>query len=358
LIHRAGYLTKQGDVIRSWRKRWFVLSDDAMRYYRDESHDELKGEIALSVIIRAKVGATRGRGGRTATFVVETEDRDWLIQADSEASRDAWVQAINRLLVTPPPAVIVRSLRTESPSVSVVPESDDDDDDDIDQDDVDVNSDAVVGVPSSPTATRLAGAVHTIAATPASPQPGVATSAATTATVATPAVDAEPVLSREEHTAAALKLLQRDLPESANTLPSQYIELPCVREVDDILARVNAAERANAGQDGAVRLSPRVPLVDSDDDDDGDEVGNNNNSEGTTMTAEQIEHLERMKRDSTLYDPMLDEPTSSRGPSLVVTKGRVGEFVCATCSTRQRMPCFSIGARSVCEPCALSHLPM
>lgn len=332
-----------------------------MRYYRDESHDELKGEIALSVIIRAKVGATRGRGGRTATFVVETEDRDWLIQADSEASRDAWVQAINRLLVTPPPAVIVRSLRTESPSVSVVPESDDDDDDDIDHDDVDVNSDAVVA-PSSPTATRLAGAVHTIAtATPASPQPGVATSAAPTATVAvgvaTPVVDAEPVLSREEHTAAALKLLQRDLPESANTLPSQYIELPCVREVDDILARVNAAERANAGQDGAFRLSPRVPLVDSDDDDDGDEVVNNN-SDGTTMTAEQIEHLERMKRDSTLYDPMLDEPTSSRGPSLVVTKGRVGEFVCATCSTRQRMPCFSIGARSVCEPCALSDLPL
>jgi hypothetical protein len=97
LIHRAGYLTKQGDVIRSWRKRWFVLSDDALRYYRDESHDELKGEIALSSIIRAKVGLARGRGGRTATLVVETEDRDWLMQADSEASRDAWVQVINRL---------------------------------------------------------------------------------------------------------------------------------------------------------------------------------------------------------------------------------------------------------------------
>lgn len=331
-------------MIRSWRKRWFVLSDDALRYYRDESHDELKGEIALSSIIRAKVGLARGRGGRTATLVVETEDRDWLMQADSEASRDAWVQVINRLLVTPPAAVVVRSIRTESASTSVVPESDDDDDENNVDDDID--DDVVDNSATSATASTVAAA----------------SSPASTAAAGVTAVDVEPVLSREEHTAAALRLLQRDLPENSSSLQSQYIELPCVREVDDILARVNAAERDNAAQDGTMRLSPRVPLVDSDDEDNVDENSRSGAAaEAPALNAEQIAQMERMKRDSALYDPMLDEPASSvreRGPSLVVTKGRVGEFVCATCSVRQRMPCFSLGARSVCEPCALSELPV
>lgn len=336
-------------MIRSWRKRWFVLSDDALRYYRDESHEVLKGEIALSSIIRAKLALTRGRGGRTATFVVETEERDWLMQADSEASRDAWVQVINRLLVTPPATVVVRSIRTESASTSLVPDSDDDDDDDNNNNNN--NNDNDDGNDDDEDTSSVAAATPTTAAAVAGISPAV---------VAVP-VDAEPVLSREEHTAVALRLLQRDLPENASAPPSQYVELPCVREVDDILARVNAAERDNAAQDGTFRLSPRVPLVDSDDDNDGDSASVAADAPPSALSAEQVEQMERLKRDSALYDPMLDEPASSareRGPSLVVTKGRVGEFVCATCSVRQRLPCYSLGARSVCEPCALADLPV
>lgn len=33
-IYWEGYLTKQGNSVKTWRKRWFILKNNLLKYYR------------------------------------------------------------------------------------------------------------------------------------------------------------------------------------------------------------------------------------------------------------------------------------------------------------------------------------
>lgn len=35
-IIKSGYLTKEGGLRKTWKKRWFVLRHDTLSYYRNE----------------------------------------------------------------------------------------------------------------------------------------------------------------------------------------------------------------------------------------------------------------------------------------------------------------------------------
>lgn len=51
---KAGYLWKEGHVVRSWRKRWFVLCDNLLYYMRDKESNEPVGIIPLrGSVVRA-----------------------------------------------------------------------------------------------------------------------------------------------------------------------------------------------------------------------------------------------------------------------------------------------------------------
>jgi hypothetical protein len=317
-VHRAGYLIKQGDVIRSWRKRWFVLSDDALHYFKDESQTLVKGLIALASIRSVAPVANRDkRSARAATFVIATGDRDWLIQADSEASRDAWVDAINRMLALAkqrPPTAGAAARPSASLSASGgakagatlrPPVVDHDDDNNSSSSDIDDGA-----APVSDTFSDVFS-------------------------------DA-PANSDSDKAAS-----ERPTP----TETSQYVELPCVREVDEILARAQAAELETGRITSQYGLSRRVPLVESDDDDDdndNDEEDGGGGGGGSSSAVEPVPDL-------TPADPMLDVP-AERGPSLLLTKGRTRGTECAKCKLRVTTPCFTLGARTLCEPCAVDEL--
>jgi PH domain len=44
---RSGYLVKQGGKIKTWKKRWFVLSDSVLYYYKTETAQEPCGIVPL-----------------------------------------------------------------------------------------------------------------------------------------------------------------------------------------------------------------------------------------------------------------------------------------------------------------------
>jgi len=35
---KEGWLTKQGKVVKSWKKRWFVLKDNTLSYYKSKEY--------------------------------------------------------------------------------------------------------------------------------------------------------------------------------------------------------------------------------------------------------------------------------------------------------------------------------
>jgi hypothetical protein len=92
VIHRTGFLIKQGEVFKSWKKRYFVLSADALLYYVAENKD-LKGEISM-----AQVKSVNVVTAKKPSFSVQTEDREYIMQAETESERDEWIKAINQLL--------------------------------------------------------------------------------------------------------------------------------------------------------------------------------------------------------------------------------------------------------------------
>ena len=101
LVHKAGFLTKEGEVWKTWKRRYFVLSSLLLSYYVDRESTVPKGVIPLD---RCEVRLSE-RTERPNLFEVfdeaeEGKRRVYFLQADSEKERDEWVAAIkNNILL-------------------------------------------------------------------------------------------------------------------------------------------------------------------------------------------------------------------------------------------------------------------
>lgn len=48
---KEGWLVKEGGVYRNWNRRWFVLADEVVYYFKDaQPHTPLSGVIRLQVL--------------------------------------------------------------------------------------------------------------------------------------------------------------------------------------------------------------------------------------------------------------------------------------------------------------------
>lgn len=97
-IDKEGWLKKQGHIRKSWKKRYFVLSKGVLRYYKhaspnkEERGRELKGYVELT---GATIEEVVGEGGQRHIRVIPTEEqKDLLLDAQSDDLRISWVQAL------------------------------------------------------------------------------------------------------------------------------------------------------------------------------------------------------------------------------------------------------------------------
>lgn len=87
----AGWLRKRGGGRWSseYKKRWFVLSTDAvLSYFKEPTSTTPQGQITLA---KAKVSAS---GNCSIEIYVETNERTYYIEAASAADRDMWLNAL------------------------------------------------------------------------------------------------------------------------------------------------------------------------------------------------------------------------------------------------------------------------
>lgn len=84
-------MTKQGGRVKSWKKRWLVLTSDALVYYKAEG-GEKKGDIPLS-----DCGSVRAalHKKNTPCFKVVTAWREFLFCTDTEEDMRQWIDAIS-----------------------------------------------------------------------------------------------------------------------------------------------------------------------------------------------------------------------------------------------------------------------
>jgi len=91
----SGWLTKEGAVWRTWRRRWFVLQAPYLRYYKHEGDKEPVGTIDLQ-----NSGHIRGVQYKKTkyAFQIQTPSRTYYMYGDSVDDRDKWVDALNNAL--------------------------------------------------------------------------------------------------------------------------------------------------------------------------------------------------------------------------------------------------------------------
>ena len=90
--YKQGWLTKEGGIIKSWKKRWFVLTETDLVYYTKANGVE-KGRIPLdgTTVDFAKECKTQ------PAFKIVTEKRTYYIVGNSDNDVKLWVKAIRNV---------------------------------------------------------------------------------------------------------------------------------------------------------------------------------------------------------------------------------------------------------------------
>ena len=96
IISKEGFLFKKGGIIKSWSRRYFVLSPQSLCYFRSEVHEKLEplGRIFLSDIVSISTESTEKK--KAFVFVLHTKKRAVLLQGANNEDRDKWVECIKR----------------------------------------------------------------------------------------------------------------------------------------------------------------------------------------------------------------------------------------------------------------------
>jgi hypothetical protein len=89
---KAGYLTKQGGFVRSWKKRWFVLKGDSMYYFAGPQSEEPLGSIALEgSFLQAADEHTRKK---FSFGIFHPARRTFFLVADTKQEMQEWVDMV------------------------------------------------------------------------------------------------------------------------------------------------------------------------------------------------------------------------------------------------------------------------
>ncbi|GIY83075.1 uncharacterized protein CG43867 [Caerostris darwini] len=94
VLEKSGYLTKLGGKFKTWRRRWFVLKNGTLSYYKSQTDVNRKpqGQIVLDNVCRVN------RAEGAATFEISTGKRTYYLTADSISMMEEWIKVLQNVL--------------------------------------------------------------------------------------------------------------------------------------------------------------------------------------------------------------------------------------------------------------------
>ncbi|GMH78454.1 hypothetical protein TrLO_g12527 [Triparma laevis f. longispina] len=88
-----------GGVQKQWQKRYCIIEEGWLMYFKDEGMKELKGRIALNEVNEVKTGGVTEEGDEVpesgAAFSFEQGGREWVFAASSEGEMKEWARKIS-----------------------------------------------------------------------------------------------------------------------------------------------------------------------------------------------------------------------------------------------------------------------
>ncbi|CAO2586736.1 Pleckstrin homology domain-containing family H member 1, partial [Lemmus lemmus] len=103
-LEKSGYLLKMGSRVKTWKRRWFVLRQGQILYYK--SPNDVIRKPQGQVDLNSHCQIVRGEGAQT--FQLISENKTYYLTAESPSLLEEWIRVLQSLLkvqVTGPPAL-------------------------------------------------------------------------------------------------------------------------------------------------------------------------------------------------------------------------------------------------------------
>jgi len=91
-----GWLTKQSEWLKDWRRRYFLLEGSKLFFCKNEWSPP-HGMIDLSTCTTVKSADLKSR--KIFSFEISTPEMTYLLYADSEKEKDDWIGCVGRSIV-------------------------------------------------------------------------------------------------------------------------------------------------------------------------------------------------------------------------------------------------------------------
>jgi len=97
---RTGWLMKQGEYIKTWRRRWFVLKQGKIFWFKSDivTPDSVpRGVIEVRKCLSIK--GAEDAINKPHAFEISTTDDNMFFIADSDKEKEDWINAVGRAIV-------------------------------------------------------------------------------------------------------------------------------------------------------------------------------------------------------------------------------------------------------------------
>ncbi|XP_050344169.1 uncharacterized protein CG43867 isoform X1 [Nymphalis io] len=92
-LEKSGHLAKLGGKLKTWRKRWFVLKNGTLSYWKSQSEVSRKPQGQIGLGEACKISRNEG----AATFEIFTGSRTYYLTADSIATMEDWIRVLQNV---------------------------------------------------------------------------------------------------------------------------------------------------------------------------------------------------------------------------------------------------------------------
>ncbi|XP_019188181.1 PREDICTED: pleckstrin homology domain-containing protein 1-like [Ipomoea nil] len=99
---RAGWLTKQGEYIKTWRRRWFVLKQGKLLWFKDPASASTPDAVPRGVVAVNECLTVKGAEDvlhKPFSFELSTSRDTMYFIAHSEKEKEDWINSIGRSIV-------------------------------------------------------------------------------------------------------------------------------------------------------------------------------------------------------------------------------------------------------------------
>ncbi|XP_061700231.1 pleckstrin homology domain-containing family H member 1 isoform X2 [Syngnathoides biaculeatus] len=113
-LEKSGYLLKMSSQVKAWKRRWFILRNGEILYYKSPSDVIRKPQGQLELNSSCRIV----RGEETQTFQLITEKKTLYLTADSPNILEEWIRVLQNLLKVQASSPLSVELTSAKPAVT------------------------------------------------------------------------------------------------------------------------------------------------------------------------------------------------------------------------------------------------